>query len=136
MTTIEKLKSNQIDNIDITYKLYDNDINRLCKNIIGDIFTSSDNCCKWTGYVYKNKRKNSRNYVRFSVNGKKMLLHRILYSNFCGTINKGERIYFTCENKEGTCCSLQHLKIKNKKNNTNTKHDLVSIQHSVVISFD
>jgi len=144
---MEKLQSKQKKSVDQSCKLSIKDMKRLHKNMIGNPFSKSSKCCKWSGYIYNNK--GSRNYVRFSVNGKRLLLQRVLYANYRGSITNNN-VYFTCNNTDGTCCSIYHLSTKrpvNKKcvkendaveteKQSHVETEIISIQQSVRISFD
>ena len=119
-----ELINNQRDNIDSKKKLDIKDLHRICKNLNSSIFSiNKDNdCCLWCGYV-TNIASSNTHYVNFFFKKKKYALHRLLYENFIGDINKSEYLRFSCENK-GVCCNLDHIKKIAK--NTYIKSDLES----------
>jgi hypothetical protein len=80
------------------------DLNRIIKYIDKSIFDKE--CCIWKGYI--STMNNNNHYINFFFKDKKVNLHKLLYYNFIGTINKNEYIKFTCEN-QGKCCNINHL---------------------------
>ena len=109
------LLNKQLNNIDSKKKLNLSDINRICKNLNTSIFGSE--CSIWQGYITKLKKNNDK-YINFFFKGKKYALHRLLYTNYIGELNKKEYLKYTCDNK-GSCCNINHYKkvVKNKKDN-------------------
>ena len=103
---IKELRQKQID-CNNEYKLGDSDLIRISKYIDDTIF--GDKCVIWQGFVTDHKVK----YINFYFNKKKLALHRILYNNFIGILDKNQYLEFTCPNK-GVCCCLKHVKIKNR----------------------
>lgn len=121
-----ELIENQISNIDTENKLYLSDMQRLSKNINDSIF-DKNNCCLWNGTKIK-KNNNKGYYINFYFNKKKMSLHRILYINFIGNLNKNEYLKFTCCNK-GLCCNINHItKIKKKENKLQKSESLITLK--------
>lgn len=113
-----ELINNQRENVDQQKKLDIKDMHRICKNINGSIFSKSDECCLWCGYITTINTSNTK-YINFFFKKKKYALHRLLYENFIDEIDKSEYLRFTCENK-GTCCNLNHIK-KISKRSSNKK---------------
>lgn len=110
---IELINKQRAD-VDPSKKLDIKDLHRICKNLNGSIFTSDNNCCLWCGYVTNISNSNTK-YINFFFKKKKYALHRLLYENFIGDINKSEYLRFTCDNK-GVCCNLNHIKKIGKDN--------------------
>jgi hypothetical protein len=105
---LDKLKSEQRDNIPTDKKLKEKDLKRIIKYTGTNIF-NTNNCILWKGFVTTNKGK----YINFYFNGKKTALHRLLYLNFIGPIYDNQYLSFTCE-ACGECCNINHMKIKKK----------------------
>lgn len=100
---------NQRKNINVDNKLYLKDMQRISQNINSSIF--EDKCSIWQGK--KNQKVNNKGYyINFFFNKKKMSLHRILYINYIGELNKNEYLKFTCPNN-GICCNINHYSKKN-----------------------
>ena len=98
--------------MNVDNKLYLKDMQRISQNINSSIF--GDKCCIWQGK--KNQKPNNKGYyINFFFNKKKMSLHRILYINYVGELNKNEYLKGTCPNN-GICCNINHY---SKKNNNN-----------------
>lgn len=75
-------------------------INRFIRN--ANIF--SDNCI-----VFDNKnKKNNKNYISVSYNGKKVSLLKLLYINFVDDIPENKHIKYLCDHG-GLCLSLKHI---------------------------
>ena len=119
-----ELINNQRENVDQQKKLDIKDLHRICKNINGSIFSKSDECCLWCGYITTINTSNTK-YINFFFKKKKYALHRLLYENFIDEIDKSEYLRFTCENK-GTCCNLNHIKKITKRNSKNSKKEQAS----------
>jgi len=103
-------------------KLFLNDIQRICKNINGSIFEEGD-CCLWEGYVTNLNKNKKGTYINFYFKNKKVALHRILYVNYIGELDKNHYIRYTCENK-GICCNVNHLKrCEYRKSKTKTNNE-------------
>lgn len=99
-----KLLNNQLKNISQQEKygkLNFEDIKRLDKLIIGDIFLNK--CTKFNGYI---RKKSSL----FSYNGVKLSLNRLLYHNYIGNV-ENKCIKLRCSNIG--CCTLSHFIVKN-----------------------
>ena len=73
---------------------------------------NKNQCVPWSGFVTTNKGK----YINFYFNGKKTALHRLLYTNYIGSIYDNQYLNFTCE-LNGECCNINHMKIKKSNNN-------------------
>ena len=117
-----ELLNKQLKNIDITKKLSYNDLKRISNNVSTSLFDLE--CCSWKGYITTiNKQDdedaNEHAYINFFYNKKKFSLHRLLYINYIGELDKSEYIKFSCENK-GKCCNINHFyKANNNKVNDN-----------------
>ena len=112
-----ELINKRLDTIDEDKKLNYRDIKRIRKCITTSIF-DKDECSIWNGYV-TNKNKNDKGtYINFYYNKKKQALHRLLYSNYVGSLSDDEYLKFNCKHR-GICCNINHLeKFKyNKKEN-------------------
>ena len=84
------------------------DQKRICKYICSSIFDENV-CCIWDGYVTNINNKSKGTYVNFFFGGRKVALHRLLYTNFVEELHDNEYLKFSCENK-GRCCNIHHLK--------------------------
>lgn len=109
------------------------DIRRLCKYISSPII-NTDECVLWKGYITNHSSRGKGKYVNFYYNGKKVVLHRLLYENYVGDVESDESVRFTCQHK-GRCCNVKHLeKVKcHKKPKSSTKRDL---DLSMTLSFN
>ena len=119
---IELLKK-QIPDVSSKKKLNLSDINRICKNLNKSIF--GNRCSLWRGYIKKLKN-NKDKYINFYFQGKKCALHRLLYLNYIGSLERNEYLKYNCENK-GLCCNVNHYeKVVKSKTKQNTKKYLDS----------
>lgn len=109
----------QLPDVPLSKKLRFNDIARIVRHTNISIF-DNDNCSLWTGYVTNRKHKNKGTYINFYFKGrKKVALHRLLYANFKGKLDKNDYIKFSCQHK-GECCNVNHMvKFEYSVNNTN-----------------
>jgi len=105
---LQELLNKQLKNIPSSKKLQFSDIKRICKYISTSIF-DEDNCCNWDGYITNINNKSKGTYVNFFFSGRKVALHRLLYTNFIEELKENEYLKFSCENK-GKCCNIHHLK--------------------------
>ena len=88
------------------YKLEENDMKRIIKNVDGNIF-DENNCVLWQKFLTKcNSGKSC--YVNFYIKGKKFALHRILYANFIDDLRSTQYLKHTCDNP-GQCCNINHF---------------------------
>ena len=71
----------QLKNVASDKKLCYTDLKRLCKYITASIF-DENNCSLWNGYVTNEKNYLKGIYINFYFRGKKVALHRLLYTNF------------------------------------------------------
>ena len=115
-------------------KLEKNDLIRISDNVDKSLF--GNECCLWKGYI-TNCNNNRAKYVNFNFKNKKKALHRILYKNFVGNLEKNEYLKYVCKHK-GYCCNINHIKkvgtckkvIKKKK----MKQNITKIDN--IVSFD
>lgn len=116
---LQELLNKQINMTSVINKLGYSDMRRICKNLKKSIFT--DECSLWSGYITNNK--NGKQYINFYFKKKKVALHRLLYMNYIGKVEKNEYLKQTCKNL-GKCCSVFHLRIANSKseNSENSKN--------------
>jgi CRISPR/Cas system-associated endoribonuclease Cas2 len=112
---LQELIDKQLKNVDFEHKLSYSDMKRICKNLKKSIFNKNDECAIWGGYITNNK--NGKQYINFYFKKKKVALHRLLYINYIGNVNSSEYLKLSCTNS-GKCCSINHLKIANSKENT------------------
>jgi hypothetical protein len=105
---LEELLKKQIKNIPKDNKLSYIDLRRVCKFIPTSIFDDNQ-CCIWNSYITNENNCNKGSYINFYFRRKKAALHRLLYSNFVGELDKTEYLKFNCENK-GRCCTVSHLR--------------------------
>jgi hypothetical protein len=126
-----ELIEKQLKDIDLTKKLLYNDLKRISNNVSTSLFDIE--CCLWKGYITTINNDKSKcmhldhyAYINFFHNKKKFSLHRLLYINYIGELDKSEYIKFSCDNK-GKCCNINHFSkanqdnviIKNKNKNEN-----------------
>ena len=109
---LNQLLTNQIGYVNNDNKLGYSDMRRICRNLRTSIFDNSK-CSIWNGYITNNK--NGKQYINFYFKKKKIALHRLLYMNFVGNLDKSEYLKQTCENL-GKCCTISHIKIANSEN--------------------
>lgn len=89
-------------------RLQYDDLKRITKYIDTSVFDNTE-CCIWHGYITNDKSTNKGTYINFYFRGKKVALHRLLYVNYIGSLEKDEYLKFTCDNK-GKCCNIHHMK--------------------------
>lgn len=112
-----ELLNNQLKLVPLNFRLQYDDIKRISKYINSSIF-NENTCCIWSGYITNSKSENKGTYINFYFRKKKVALHRLLYVNYIGVLNKDEYLKFTCENK-GKCCNIYHMnKFKYQHQNT------------------
>jgi hypothetical protein len=71
-----------------------------------------DDCWRFQGAT------NEGGYGHFSVNGREVRAHRIVYQDFIGPIPDGKEIDHRCRNR--ACCNPKHLRlVTNKQNGEN-----------------
>jgi len=107
MESLSNLISNQrkiIPDIGRYGKMNFDELKRYDKEIGGNIF--GNECCLYKG-------KSDLKFITCSFRGNKTSLIRLLYHNYIDDIHRGDKIIFTCENKE-RCCNLNHFQIKKK----------------------
>lgn len=106
------------------------DIRRIVLNINKSIF-DDNNCCIWQGYI-TNTTERSR-YINFYFKHRKIALHRLLYINYVGDIDKKNYLKFICQNK-GICCNVKHVEkcTKNTQNSQSTKGTNISHKQSTM----
>jgi hypothetical protein len=114
----QELMTRQLDGIHIDKRLRYSDLKRICKYVDVSIFDPTQ-CCMWTGYVTNAGNASKGTYINFYFRGKKVALHRLLYSNFVEELTDDEYLKFSCENK-GKCCNIDHLKKFKYRNPSDT----------------
>lgn len=95
----------QLKNVPSYLKLSIRDMNRICKFVDTNMF--GDNCCFWTGHISNVHNASKGTYINFYFRGKKVALHRLLYSNFVSSLDSSEYLKFKCPNR-GFCCNSNH----------------------------
>jgi len=124
---LDELIKKQLKNV-TTHKLSYEDIKRLSKYIKSSIF-DENNCSLWNGYVTNTDNETKGVYINFYYKGKKIALHRILYTNYIGQLTDNEYLKFSCENK-GKCCNIMHIQKFKYVVNKNTKQETVKKRKS------
>lgn len=104
---VQKLIRKQKKDTHTDLKLTFRDIKRICKNINTDPFDKKQ-CCLWTGKIANMNNQGKGVYINFYFKGKKQALHRLLYSNFIGSLSSDEYLKYRCDNK-GVCCNIRHF---------------------------
>ena len=102
----DELIKKQLKNIDDERKLSYNDLKRISLKMEKSIFDKEE-CCMLI--------KNDTNNMNFYFNKKKISLHRLLYINFIGPLEKKRYIKTKCKNNK-TCYNINHFIIKDNKN--------------------
>lgn len=105
---LKQLLEKQIPDVVDEFKLKYSDLKRICQYINFSVF-DGDECVLWDGYVTNSNNDNKGTYINFYFRGRKMALHRLLYSNFIGELSNEEYLKFNCPHK-GACCNINHLK--------------------------
>ena len=159
---LSELIDNQLKDIDLTKKLLYNDLKRISNYVVTSLFDTE--CCLWKGYittinndkskyihidptllgiqsVESKQEPNNDNhyaYINFFHNKKKFSLHRLLYINYIGDLNKSEYIKFSCNNK-GKCCNINHFSKVNEDNivikNIDFENNKKNIKN-IIVGFD
>jgi hypothetical protein len=106
-------------------RLQYDDLKRITKYIDTSIFDSTE-CCIWNGYITNDKSANKGTYINFYFRGKKVALHRLLYVNYIGELEKDEYLKFTCDNK-GKCCNIHHMKKFKYRKKTTDEDDIKKV---------
>jgi len=121
---LSEMINNQLNDVG-TKKLQYGDIKRLSTKLSTTIFDENV-CSLWSGYITNANKIDKGIYINFYFDGKKAILHRLLYTNFVGPLSKDEYLKFTCENK-GKCCNIHHLKkFKYIKKNIDNKKQIIN----------
>ena len=121
------------------------------KRISNNVSTSlcGSECCLWKGYITTINTESSKQdlepnndnlyaYINFFYNKKKFSLHRLLYINYIGELDKSEYIKFSCDNK-GKCCNINHFSKANQDNivikNIDSENSKKNIKN-IIVGFD
>lgn len=105
---IDELINNQLNDIAEDKKLSLSDMIRMSKYLNSSIF-DKNKCSIWQGYITGlNKKYKSSIVVYFYFQNNKTNLHRLLYANYKGPIEKNEYIKYTCDNPN-ICCNIHHI---------------------------
>lgn len=140
---LRELLAKQLKDVPTQKKLQYTDLKRISRKISSSIF-DYDQCVLWKGYITNANNKSKGVYINFYFRGKKVALHRLLYSNFIGPIDDDQYIKFACENR-GMCCNLNHLKkYSYNRNDEDTEHikktmkqkSMNNIDVNFIIDFD
>jgi hypothetical protein len=102
------------------YFLEMSDLKRFLKHVNTSIF-NTDECILWQGSMTKSN-KNKSHYVNFYLRKRKLALHRILYINFVGDLDRNSYLKYSCEN-HGRCCNINHI---HKANSTDDEEEEVT----------
>lgn len=104
---LKELLSRQLKDVPNSRRLKYKDFVRMIKYINSSIF-DEEICSVWNGYVTNINNSYKGLYINFYFKKKKTALHRLLYSNFKGSLDDDDYIKFSCENK-GKCCNVNHM---------------------------
>lgn len=120
---LSELLSRQLKKVDTAKKFEYSDIKRISKYLDKSIFNNE--CVLWKGYITNYNNQSKGVYINFYFRKKKYALHRLLYSNYIGTLFDDEYLKFTCPNR-GICCNINHLtKFKyNDEKKEEEKHNI------------
>ena len=103
---IQELMDKQLPKIAKNIKLGYPEMVRILKFTDKSLF--ENDCNIWNGYI-TNSNSNKTKYIGFFFNGKKEVLHRLLYINYVDSnLTEGDYIKHTCKNK-GSCVCLKHM---------------------------
>lgn len=106
-------------------KLNLSELKRISRNLQESIF-NEDSCTIWTGYITNNNSDTKPSYINFYFRNKKIALHRLLYENYVGDLDKKHYLKYTCKNK-GICCNVNHIEIVNsEKTPSNNLKEIVN----------
>ena len=95
----------QLPNVPHHLRLGISDMQRIINNTDDDIFNKT-RCSLWNGYVTTTSTSSA--YINFWFKGRKISLHRLLFVNYCGTLESNSYLKYICPNK-GVCCNLNHF---------------------------
>ena len=122
---LSELLSKQLKKIDTAKRFAYSDIKRISKYLNNSIF-NKDECVIWNGYITNYNNQSKGIYINFYFRKKKYALHRLLYSNYVGTLFDDEYLKFICQNK-GSCCNINHVtKFKYNNDNDNDKNIIIA----------
>lgn len=121
---LSELLERQLKNIPSKKRLHINDLKRISKFIGSSIF-DADKCSLWNGYITNANNTLKGIYVNFYFRNKKVVLHRLLYTNFIGDLEDDEYLKFSCSEK-GKCCNINHIK-KFRYSTSNTEKSKKSL---------
>lgn len=131
---LNELTKRQLLDVDVNNRLKYKDLCRIVSKINKSIFTNE--CCLWEGYVTNLLNPKKGRYVNFYFNKKKTPLHRLIYNNFKGCLEKGEYLKFLCKNK-GYCLNINHIeKVYNDKPNLYRKKTNIKLPDSTKVTFE
>lgn len=110
---VSELIANQLPEvIPLEYKLDQSDMVRLAPKLSGSIFNPVL-CVYWEAGLYKNSashRQYKGVHIDFYLNSTKRALHRILYANYCGALDRQTYLRCTCANPCGRCLNVSHYR--------------------------
>lgn len=134
---LNELVENQLKVVLEDKRLNYKDLTRIASKITTSIFDKKE-CCLWNGYVTNLNEPKKGRYINFYFNKKKQPLHRLIYNNFKGSLEKGEYLKFNCRNK-GYCLNINHIeKIYNDIPINNNKKIINKniLPKSTIVSFN
>jgi hypothetical protein len=109
MSSIEilsELVKNQLPNVPAHNRLKYTDMERIAKNVNSSVFNPAF-CCIWCSYVSNKQRPSKGVCVHFFFNGRKVLLHRLLFANYVSAdFDTSYYLKKKCENRE--CINVSH----------------------------
>lgn len=131
---LKNLVENQLKNIKPECRFSYKDLTRISSKI--DCKINETKCCLWNGYVTNLYNPKKGRYVNFYFNKKKQPLHRLVYNNYKGNLEKGEYLKFSCCNK-GYCLNINHMdKVYNNIPEKSIKENKRKIKKDTKVSFD
>ena len=107
MDRFSELFKKQLIDVQKSKKISRSDMWRIVKHTDVSIFNNEE-CCLWNGYITNIKHRSKGVYVNFYFRKRKVALHRLLYANYVGEINRSDYIRYSCPNK-GRCCNITHM---------------------------
>jgi hypothetical protein len=106
VSILDEMVKKQKKEIKPEFRLNYKDLTRISSKINESIFNNK--CCLWEGYVTNLYNPKKGRYVNFYFNKKKQPLHRLIYNNFKGSLEKGEYLKYSCCNN-GYCLNVNHM---------------------------
>lgn len=98
--------------VPIRYKMDETDMYRLARKLSGNPFHPVT-CVYWNGRYANNKasRRHKGIHIKFFLNQTKFQLHRVMYANYVGEIDRNHYLKCKCCNPSGVCFNVNHYEL-------------------------